>query len=440
MSLFSLGVMRAKDIFSAEMPVGVVYRSTTPNGLQFVRSLGEAGVQVLALGDGGRAMGMYSKYAYPMLCPDGMREENAFLHFLEKIGQKLAQKATLFLMNDPHVVTVAHHRHLLDEYYRIPLPNWEVLERCLNKAKMYDVAHQAGVPIPVTYTLTSDEEAEKISRQIPYPCILKPISRYEYRDGVLRQKAFQHTYGSKAWRAKNADELVSQFRRTKVDDFRVIVQEEIPGPEDALYTVGIYADRQSELRGVFTGRKLRQLPPDFGTCTYGESLNQPGIVDLGERLVKALGFHGIAQIEFKLDARDGKFKLMEINPRGWQWSYLATACGVNLPYIAYCDLNGLPLPVAPQTTMRKTWTHMGDDFQHFWQFGRKGRLCERMSLWAWLTWAWLTILCKDNHDAVFSWRDPLPGLMVILSPIRRVLRGLRRSLRTLLWRGMREPA
>lgn len=409
--------MRAKDLFSAKTPVGVVYRSNTPNGLQFVRSLGQAGVPVLALSDGGKLGRMYSRYAYPLRCPDGLRDEDAFIRSLVQIGQMLEQKAALYLMNDPHLIIAGVHREVLDKYYEIPLPSWKVIERCLDKAEMGDVASQAGIPMPMTFAPTSEEELETLFGQVPYPCILKPISRYEYRDGALRQKAFQHSYGVKALRANNEEQLLEHFRRTMADDFRVIVQEEIPGSEDMLYTVGLYADRQSELKGTFTGRKLHQLPPDFGLCTYGESLHEPLLLDMAAKMVKAFGFHGIAQIEFKLDDRDGQFKLMEINPRGWQWSYLATACGVNLPYLAFCDLYGLPLPKSQQTMTRMTWTHIADEGKRFWNFARKGKSCPETSWRAWLGWLVRTLLAKENQDAVLSRRDPVPAMMMFLRSI-----------------------
>ena len=58
------------------------------------------------------------------------------------------------------------------------------------------------------------------------------------------------------------------------------------------------------------------------------------------RLLRAIGFHGVSQVEFKRDPRDGRFKLMEINPRLWQWHGLAAALGVDFPRIVYLDLMG----------------------------------------------------------------------------------------------------
>jgi predicted ATP-grasp superfamily ATP-dependent carboligase len=423
------------------MPVGVVYRSNTPNGYSFVRSLGEVGVPLLALSDGGALGRLHSRYALSMGCPNALQDSEAFVQFLTEIGKKLPNRPTLFIMNDPHLIVVAHNRHLLDPYYEIPMPTWQVLEQCLDKAIMHRAALAAGIPTPATYFPTSDEDLTNIETHVPYPCIVKPVSRFEFRDGALKQKSFQQAYGGKALRANNADELHRLWHQTQSDDFQVIVQEEIPGAEDTLYSVGLYADRESQVRAVFASRKLHQLPPDFGHGTYVESVNigagspcpsprpvEPNIVDLARDLVTQVRYHGIAHIEFKLDARDGLYKLMEINPRGWQFSYLATACGVNLPYLAHWDLQHdaearLRRPESCQTTARKTWTYIGDDIQRQWRYGQHGDHCEKTSWRTWLKWATATLLRKDNYDGVLNRRDPLAGLFMftrsILSAFRR---------------------
>ena len=119
-----------------------------------------------------------------------------------------------------------------------------------------------------------------------------------------------------------------------------MVQELVPGGDDELYTVGSYIAADGTVLGLFCGRKLRQTPPGVGTCRVGEALWVDDVVDAALRLLREFEFHGISQVEFKRDPRDGRYKLMEVNPRLWQWHSLAAALGVDFPRIAYLDLIG----------------------------------------------------------------------------------------------------
>jgi carbamoylphosphate synthase large subunit len=79
------------------------------------------------------------------------------------------------------------------------------------------------------------------------------------------------------------------------------------------------------------------------------------VVDDGLRLLRKLGFHGVSQVEFKLDPRTGEFKLIEVNPRLWQWHSLSGSCGVDLTYIAYRDLIGQPPAPQRMTVEGRRW-------------------------------------------------------------------------------------
>ena len=46
----------------------------------------------------------------------------------------------------------------------------------------------------------------------------------------------------------------------------------------------------------------------------GRVVHEPELFRLGQNLIKAAGFYGISNTEFKKDQRDGRFKLIEINP------------------------------------------------------------------------------------------------------------------------------
>ena len=155
---------------------------------------------------------------------------------------------------------------------------------------------------------------------------------------------FKQRFRKQAFRCATLDEVAEAY--TSAEEFAPMVQELIPGEDDTLYTVGSYLTREGLPLGVFSGRKLRQTPPGVGTCRVGEAVWMQGTVDAAMRLLGEFGYFGLSQVEFKRDHRDGRFKLMEINPRLWQWHGLAAACGVDLPRIAYADLVGqTPEPV-----------------------------------------------------------------------------------------------
>ena len=151
-------------------------------------------------------------------------------------------------------------------------------------------------------------------------------------------------------------ETPAELRRIydKVDDLGVLMlQERIPGGEDELWTVGSYLDAESRPLAVFTGHKLRQYPHAGGSCLAGVSRWDAELADAGLRLLQELRFHGVSQVEFKRDPRDGRFCLMEVNARHWKWHGLAARCGVNLSLAAYRDAIGDPYLAPPPAGRRQ---------------------------------------------------------------------------------------
>jgi LmbE family N-acetylglucosaminyl deacetylase len=152
---------------------------------------------------------------------------------------------------------------------------------------------------------------------------------------VLLKPAFSHlgvkALGAKALRCADAGELRAALART--GDIELLLQEYVPGGDDQLYTAGLFVCAEGHV--AFTGRKLKQHPPGLGIARLAETVDEPGLVPGGVALLTELGYEGISQVEYKRDARDGSFRLMEANFRPWTWMGLATACGTNLPLAAH---------------------------------------------------------------------------------------------------------
>jgi predicted ATP-grasp superfamily ATP-dependent carboligase len=200
-----------------------------------------------------------------------------------------------------------------------------------------------GLDVPATRHPRSAAAARGAAEELGFPVLVKPSDPVGFKRRFQRQ----------AFRCESAAEVEDAYARA--EEFEPMVQELVPGGDDALYTVGSYLARDGRRLGIFCGRKLRQTPPGIGTCRVGEAVWVEEAVDAAMRLLRAFGFHGLSQVEFKRDPRDGRFRLMEINPRLWQWHGLATACGVDLPRIAYADLVGEPVPAASMNGAGKRW-------------------------------------------------------------------------------------
>jgi D-aspartate ligase len=332
------------------------------NGLAAIRSLGRAGIRVLAVDHRKSALGFRSRYAERFLSPDPFTDERRFVNFVRALGE-----VVVFPTHDDSLNAIAEYADDLEVL--TPFPAWEVLERLQSKRVQLETAQTAGVDIPALDPPT-------------FPVIVKPDRPIEFKRRYKRQ----------AFRCETPAELEDALAKT--EEFGAIVQEFVPGGDDTLYTVGSYIARNGKPLGVFCGRKLRQTPPGIGTCRVGEAVWVPEVVDAALKLLAAFEYHGLSQVEFKRDERDGRFRLMEINPRLWQWHGLATACGVDLPRIAYADLVGEPASDAQMNGDGKRWA--------------------------------ITLLPGERPapqrppyvDAVFAVHDPKPGLVHLARVVR----------------------
>jgi D-aspartate ligase len=301
------------DVPAAVVDVGWV------NGLAAIRSLGRAGVRVIAVDHRPSALGFRSRYAEPFLSPDAHADPTRFIASIRALGE-----VVVFPTHDEQLNLIA--QHLGDLQVLAPFPGWDVLERVQSKRAQLEEAEAAGVGVPRTFYPASVQEARAAAEELGLPVLVKPEHPVGFKQRFRRQ----------AFRCETSAEVDDAYVRA--EEFAPMVQELVPGGDDTLYTVGSYVARDGSPLGVFSGRKLRQTPPGIGTCRVGEAVWEQDAVDAALRLLEAFGYFGLSQVEFKRDPRDGKFKLMEINPRLWQWHGLAAACGVDLPRIAYADL------------------------------------------------------------------------------------------------------
>jgi D-aspartate ligase len=130
----------------------------------------------------------------------------------------------------------------------------------------------------------------------------------------------------KAWLAATCRELYARYReaRALVPADLVLVQEMIPGGGDCQFSYAALVLQGRPIAAV-TARRTRQYRIDFGhsSCLV-ETMDVPEVVDSSRRVLGALAWTGLVEIEFKRDPRNGQYKLLDINPRLWTWSPLCS--------------------------------------------------------------------------------------------------------------------
>jgi predicted ATP-grasp superfamily ATP-dependent carboligase len=238
----------------------------------------------------------------------------------------------LYPGGDADGVFLSRNAERLETRYRVVASPWSVVSRLHNKRLAYELAEELGVDYPWTAYPGSRKDVESLD--CAFPAILKPAVKYQ-------SNAFTR---AKAWRVTNRQELLRAYDRASslVDPQTILVQELIPGTGATQFSYAALWKGPSALASL-VARRSRQFPVDFGfTSTCVETIDRPEVERAASRILSAINYRGLVEVEFKYDGRDGRYKLLDINPRCWTWHALGQKAGVDFSYIAWLDAQGLP--------------------------------------------------------------------------------------------------
>ncbi len=168
--------------------------------------------------------------------------------------------------------------------HSFPIPQLETSAAIVDKHRQYELAAAAGIPIPRTFVPGSGEEAVRLANDISYPCLLSQFVGYGVAD---------HFDGRKNAVVRDAARLRSEFDRLAAAAVPCLVQEIIPGGDDAFYGYLSFWGRDGEELAWITKQKLRQEPALFGDGTYQRTVDVPRVAELSRRFLQTLGYVGV---------------------------------------------------------------------------------------------------------------------------------------------------
>lgn len=268
------------------------------NSLAAVRSLGKKGIEVVAGSSSRHAQAFYSRYCAERLVYPSLDDKDGFTDFVLKHLHADRIDVLLPIGYDANVA-VSKHLAEFSKLTRVPVAGWEAMRIASDKSLTLKFAADLGVGIPRTYS--SPDQVDS------FPVVVKS------------------TVGSGRMRYINSREEL-----TNLEMSNAVIQEYVPGTGYGFFALM----NRGEPRALFMHRRIREYPITGGASTAAESVFDEELKDIGLKLLKALSWHGVAMVEVKKDIRDGRFKLMEINPKFWGSLDLAIASGVDFPYLA----------------------------------------------------------------------------------------------------------
>jgi len=169
---------------------------------------------------------------------------------------------------------------------------------------------------------------------------------------------------------------------------------------------------KAEPKAIFVHKRLREYPITGGASTLRVSVKNERLVKYAVKLLKEMGWQGVAMLEFKLDEKSGKVKLIEVNGRFWGSLPLAIYAGVDFPYLLYkAVIEGDVNPVHNyRVGAVHRWLLPGDLLWLFSSliYNRKNRLHKLLEF----------LLSFRVPDDVISLDDFLPTFGMIASTLR----------------------
>ena len=262
-----------------------------------VRTLGKRGFHVIAGSTSRHSISFYSKYCQERVIYPSPRNEKEFVSFLCNYARN--NKVDVILpIGYLASTTLSRHKSEFDEIAKLPISDYEFMQVAGDKDRTMKFAASLGIKIPRMYT-----EKDNVPS---FPVVVK---------GLMESGEVRYA---------NSNQDLSRFNLKNS-----LIQEYIPGQGYGFFALF----NRGKPRAIFMHKRIREYPITGGPSTLAESVYDEELKRQGLRLLEGLNWHGVAMVEFKKDQRDNEFKLMEINPKFWGSLDLATASGVDFPYL-----------------------------------------------------------------------------------------------------------
>jgi len=233
-----------------------------------------------------------------------------------------------------------------------------LLETFDTKDRFYALCEKYGLDYPKTVVCGPDERLSAIdSLPFSFPIVVKPensnASEYLHCkfEGVKKVYFF-------SGREEYLD--IAQKLNTAGYKGKLIIQEFIPGGDDAMRVLNSYSGNDGKVRAMCLGQPVLEFydPASIGNYAAIVSRHDSAICEKMKAFLEEIGYVGFSNFDMKYDSRSGRCVLFEINPRLGRSSFFCVSAGINMMQkladdVIYCK--DQPCEVADKTVL---WSHV----------------------------------------------------------------------------------
>lgn len=370
------------------------------NGLGMVRNLGKSGVPVFCVCKTVDPA-FFSRYCLKRFLIHSF-EEDALRRFLREFSKKETARPVVFSTDDIGTLALSRLQGDIKDDFELVVPRKEAAERLIIKRKFYEFLAENDIPHPQVVIPSDVNDLKRVKKELGYPVFVRPSL----------SPIFNTLFHKKGFLAYSENELIRFCDLTRKNNIDVIFQEIIQGPDSGIYGIAGYFDKRSRPVALFAYHRLRGWPPVFGNNSLIESVALSTIQSAKETATKCLsqlGYHGVMEAEFKLDPRDNRFKMLEINARSWWQNSFPTKCGLNIIFKAYLDAIGEHSEYSESYLTGLKWINFLTDLP-------SSILTNEIA-----TKTWVHSLRMIRDEAFFDPRDPIPPMTTPICQISKLL-------------------
>jgi D-aspartate ligase len=386
----------------------VVLNCEAHGGLGIVRSLGRMGVPVYPVHKDRSAPANFSRYASGIFRWDfASASDRESLTFMQRVREKVGRPALIYACDDDTAVFVGNHAGILRQSFLFQEVPARLIANLASKRGLNELATRHNIPTAETRFPQCKADVLSCISELTFPILLKAI------DGLLLVRRT----GKKMVICRNQQELLESYDR--LEDPRhpnLMIQEYIPGGAESVWMFNGYFNHISECLVSFTGRKLRQCPIHTGATSLGICLTNPAVEGTVKAFLAAVGYKGMVDVGTRYDARDGKYKILDVNPRiGATFRLFVDRAGMDVARACYLDMTGQAVTSSAIEDGRR-WIVEDMDASASIRYWRERSLTVTQ---------WAASLRGIQEAGYFSWSDLLPAFVRLFTETRRVAVRLR---------------